>query len=148
MTETGSVLIRRIGIADAEAVAELSGELGYPADCGSMKDRIEGLIGRDNHAVFVACVEGAVIGWIDVAAVRHLQVEPYAEIGGLVVSSRVRSSGIGKRLVEEAERWAAGRGFGRIVVRSRVEREGAHRFYLREGYQQTKTSAIFSKSLR
>jgi hypothetical protein len=34
-----------------------------------------------------------------------------------------------------------------IVVRSRATREAAHRFYLREGYTQTKTSAVFTKSL-
>jgi hypothetical protein len=34
-----------------------------------------------------------------------------------------------------------------MVVRSQMAREAAHRFYVREGYRQTKTSAVFSKSL-
>jgi hypothetical protein len=33
----------------------------------------------------------------------------------------------------------------KMLVRSRVTREQAHRFYLREGYELTKTSAVFSK---
>ena len=42
--------------------------------------------------------------------------------------------------------WAREHGFGSILVRSQVMREDAHRFYLREGYAQTKTSAVFSKA--
>jgi hypothetical protein len=34
-----------------------------------------------------------------------------------------------------------------MVVRSQVAREAAHRFYLRHGYERTKTSAVFSKVL-
>ena len=74
-----------------------------------------------------------------------LQSGPHAEIVGLVVSSKARSGGIGRRLVAHAEGWARLRGLQSMVVRSRVEREGAHRFYLREGYARTKTSAVFKK---
>ena len=34
-----------------------------------------------------------------------------------------------------------------MTVSSRVTREGAHRFYLREGYELTKTSHVFAKPL-
>ena len=88
-----------------------------------------------------------VVGWIDVGVTRHLQSEPSAEIGGLVVSSEARNGGIGRRLVAQAEEWALQRGLKRVVVRSQVAREGAHRFYLREGYERTKTSAVFTKKL-
>jgi hypothetical protein len=46
-----------------------------------------------------------------------------------------------------AEEWARQQGLGNIVVRSRATREAAHRFYLREGYAQTKISAVFTKIL-
>jgi GNAT superfamily N-acetyltransferase len=57
-----------------------------------------------------------------------------------------RSHGVGRRLVAVAEEWARQHGLKSIVVRSRATREAAHRFYLREGYTQTKTSAVFTKS--
>src|SRR5262249_26784737 len=132
-------------VTDAEAVAGLAGQLGYPASTDAMEDRIRSITGRDDRAIYVACQKWVVVGWIDVSIVNHLQVEPYAEIGGLVVSDQCRSSGIGKRLVEEAEQWARARGLRLMVVRSRIQREAAHRFYLREGYERTKTSAVFSK---
>jgi GNAT superfamily N-acetyltransferase len=141
------IQIRLIDTADAEAVAELSGELGYPASTAAMEERIRNYALLTDRTVFVACRDSAVIGWIDVGIVHHLQVEPNGEIGGLVVSHACRSSGIGARLVSRAEEWVKERGAARMIVRSNITREAAHRFYLREGYEQTKTSAVFSKIL-
>ncbi len=140
-------MIREITGADAAAAALLSGELGYPVSVEEMARRIESLTGRADHAVYVACLGPKLVGWIDVGATQHLQSEPRAEIGGLVVSSEARSGGIGRRLVARAEEWAVKRGLESMVVRSQVAREGAHRFYLREGYERMKTSAVFAKKL-
>lgn len=112
-----------------------------------MRERITRLAAMPDHAVFVSCRGGAVIGWIHVFSVHHLQSEPRAEIGGLVVSADARGAGIGAALVERAERWARDQQLPSILVRSQVMREAAHRFYLREGYTQTKTSAVFAKNL-
>jgi len=145
--EDTALCIRKIALADAEAAAKLSEELGYPVSPDEMEKRIREVAHLAEHVVYVACIADAVIGWIDVGVVHHLQAEAYAEIGGLVVSSEFRSAGIGRKLVARAEQWARDRGARRMVVRSRVSREAAHRFYLREGYERTKTSAVFSKAL-
>jgi GNAT superfamily N-acetyltransferase len=139
--------IREIEVTDAEAAAKLSDELGYPVSENAMARRIESVTGLRDHVVYVACVSNTVVGWIDVGVVHHLQGEPYGEIGGFVVSSDYRSAGIGRRLIERAERWVAQQGIRKMVVRSQIAREAAHRFYLREGYSRTKTSAVFSKDL-
>jgi GNAT superfamily N-acetyltransferase len=142
------MLLREIRSADAVAVAALSGELGYPVSPEAMRQRIEALLGRMDRSVYVACAEGeVVIGWIDVGVTQHLQSEACAEIGGLVVSREARSRGIGRQLVARAEVWARERGLKSVVVRSQIAREAAHRFYLREGYERTKTSAVFRKRL-
>jgi GNAT superfamily N-acetyltransferase len=143
-----SLDIREIRDEDAAAAARLSGELGYPVDPERMLERIRALAGSITRAVFVACQpDGQVVAWIDIAVTRHLQAEPYVEIGGLVVSDWVRSLGVGRQLVARAEQWALDHGIPSMLVRSRIDRDRAHRFYLREGYRQTKTSAIFSKAL-
>jgi (aminoalkyl)phosphonate N-acetyltransferase len=139
--------IRQIAIADAEAAARLSGELGYPVSPAAMEERIRRLAGLADHAVYIACIEDSVVGWIDVGIVHHLQADPYGEIGGLVVSDGHRSAGIGRELVLRAEQFARERGVAKMVVRSQIAREAAHRFYLREGYERTKTSAVFTKAL-
>ena len=137
---------REITLADASTAAELSRELGYPVSAEAMRQRIEALLGSAGRTVYVACLEGTLVGWIDVGVVRHLQSEERAEIGGLVVSSAVRSRGIGQLLLRCAEQWALGQGLKSVVVRSQIAREAAHRFYLREGYIRSKTSAVFTKN--
>ena len=140
-------LIREITLEDAAAAAVLSGELGYQVTAEAMRPRIESLLGLSDQTVYVACLSGKVVGWIDLAVSRHLASEPRGEICGLVVSSEVRSCGVGGLLVERAEQWARSRGLTEMLVRSRITREDAHRFYLREGYTRVKTSAVFTKEL-
>jgi predicted N-acetyltransferase YhbS len=142
------VSIRPIEPEDAEAAAHLSAELGYPIEVETMRERIA-TRRRDgaNSAAFVAIREGTVVGWIDVAIGQHLASGYYVEIGGLIVSSQCRNQRIGAQLVARGERWAAEKGLGKVIVRSRSTRESAHRFYLREGYSLQKTSAVFSKEL-
>ena len=64
-----------------------------------------------------------------------------------MVSSESRSFGVGRQLLARAEHWASEHGVQRVLVRSQIARERAHQFYLREGYQRTKTSAVFSKEI-
>ena len=140
-------LIREITAADAAAAANLSGELGYQVSADAMRQRIESLLRHPDQAIYVASLSGKVVAWIDLAVTWHLTSEPRVEIAGLVVSSEVRSRGIGRLLVERAEQWAVSRGLTGMLVRSRITREDAHRFYLREGYERTKTQAVFTKEL-
>ncbi len=142
-----TLMIRTATTADADAVALLSADFGYPADASTMRARLERLTGRDDHGIFVACRDARVVGWIHVLAAHHLQADPRAEIGGLVVAADARGRGIGARLVARAEAWARDAGFTQVLVRSQTFREDAHRFYTREGYAQTKTSAVFAKPL-
>ena len=141
------ILIREITPDDDGAAAGLSAELGYAVSADFMRARIEFLLSQADHVVYVACLAGTVAGWIDVSIAHHLQAESRAEIGGLVVAAKVRSQGIGRLLVARAEQWAQDRGLASMLVRSRVTREDAHRFYLREGYARNKTSAVFTKEL-
>jgi GNAT superfamily N-acetyltransferase len=141
--------IREVRLTDTAAVAGLCGELGYPVAESVLEARMRHVAEDPHHAVLVACApDGALIGWVDVGMTFHLQSGSYAEIGGLVVTASARRNGVGKELVRRAELWASARGAARIIVRSNATRADAHRFYLRENYQQKKTSAVFEKSLK
>jgi GNAT superfamily N-acetyltransferase len=142
-----ALLIREMTPADAEIAALLCAELGYPVAPEVMQRRIEDLTPLPDHALFVACRFSSVMGWIHVCIVQHLQAERRAEVAGLVVSAKARSAGVGRQLLAQAEKWAAEHGIHSVVVRSNIAREAAHRFYLREGYARTKTSAVFTKTL-
>ena len=140
-------IIRKIRLADAVSAAQLSAEFGYPTSIETIEQRIAALQNRSDHIVFIACIVETAVGWIDVGIVHHFQSEPYGEIGGFVVAEKYRSTGIGKQLIAQAERWMQEQGLRRALVRSQIVREAAHRFYLREGYSRVKTSAVFEKEL-
>jgi GNAT superfamily N-acetyltransferase len=139
------MIIRHAQPKDAEALARLSGELGYPVPEDVMRERVIKL--TEHQAVFVADTDHLVLGWIDVGLSFHLQSGLRAEIGGLVVSADARGQGIGRELLVRAEQWAREKGMNEVLLRSNSKRADAHRFYLRENYTQIKTSAVFVKSL-
>jgi len=142
------VVTRVIALEDAEAVAELTCQLGYETSATKMGERIASILPlAEDHLVLVACVDGQVVGWIEAETGRHLQSEPHTVITGLVVRDGARSVGIGSRLCADVEEWSMQRGIAVLRVTSRMTRERAHRFYLREGFVQTKASAVFEKIL-
>ncbi len=147
MTLSPDFNIRPLLSSDAAEVASLSTELGYPVAAEVMEKRIRLFSTMQSHVVFGACLHHRVIAWIDISIVHHLQSEPCGEIGGLVVSEKYHGCGIGKALVEAAERWIISQGVAQVLVRSQIAREKAHAFYLHLGFSRTKTSAVFMKSI-
>jgi GNAT superfamily N-acetyltransferase len=112
---------------DANALARLAGELGYPSTPVEVLARLDRLRADPGHAVFVAeRAPGAVLGWLHVFVARRLETDCFAEIGGLVVSSGARSAGVGAALVARAERWALDHGLTTLRVRSNVTRQRTH----------------------
>lgn len=142
------VTIRPMQAQDAVAVGELVAQLGYERPLPEIRQWIQNLdAAAARQAAFVACMEAAVAGWIEVSIESRLQSAPFALIGGLVVRDGLRSLGIGRLLCQAAEQWARQRGLGKIRVTSRSTREDAHRFYLRDGYQMAKKSMVFEKTI-
>jgi GNAT superfamily N-acetyltransferase len=141
------VQIRPIQEDDVPGVAVLCEQLGYPADIPVVLARVRRIAADAGRSVLVACVDDVVVGWIDLSMECHLQSEPAALIGGLVVAEAARGQEIGRQLCQAAEAWARGCGMTRIRVRSNAIRERAHAFYLRDGYARVKTSAVFEKTL-
>jgi GNAT superfamily N-acetyltransferase len=142
MVDVSGIEIRPSRAEDHGRMAELAGQLGYPSTGGDIAKRLAGMEGRRDYAVFVAqLASGELAGWIGVEA------DWRAEISGLVVDERVRSQGIGPKLLERAEEWARERGCAAIGLRSNVIRDRAHGFYERLGYEHYKTQKSFRKKI-
>jgi GNAT superfamily N-acetyltransferase len=147
---SGKVKIRRARRSDAERIARLSGELGYPATAAQIATRLRQITPVSKHAVFVAESPDAgtgLIGWVHVSVSHLLESDVRAEVNGLVVAEGQRSAGAGAELLEAAEEWARRRGCLGMNVRSNVIRERAHMFYERNGYEHYKTQKAFRKAL-
>jgi GNAT superfamily N-acetyltransferase len=144
----GQLKIRWARRGDAPRIAELSGQLGYPATAAQIAQRLRGLKPATQHAVFVADLPGSgVTGWLHVSVAHLVDSELRAEVNGLVVGEGQRSLGAGARLLEAAEEWARKRGCKSMSVRSNVIRERAHKFYERQGYEHYKSQKAFRKTL-
>ena len=140
-----NVKIRLARAGDSGRLAELSGQLGYPASRGEIAQRLKRLRPAHRHAIFVAESKKLVTGWLHVSVTPLLEVPLRAEVNGLVVDEKQRSAGTGAKLLQAAERWAAEKGCKSMSVRSNVIRERAHQFYLRNGYEHYKTQKAFRK---
>lgn len=140
--------IRPMRTTDAARIAELTGQLGYPSTPEDIGGRFAHLRGRSWDEILVAVDDGDLpIGWIHVSRFASLEASDVALIGGMVVDEAHRAGGIGAALLGAAEGWAREHGASTMVVRSRVTRERAHRFYERHGYAAVKTSRVFEKPL-
>jgi len=133
-------------LQDASRLAELSGQLGYPASRAEIVQRMKRMR-PVAHAIFVAETGKNVIGWLHASVTPLLELALCAEVNGLVVDENQRSLGAGAQLLDAAERWAAKKGCNSMSVRSNVIRERAHAFYLRQGYEHYKTQKAFRKNL-
>ena len=140
--------IRTARTYDVPELAELSGALGHPATRQQIVKRLAAIEAGPANCVLVADdAQGRVVGWVHVGLSAHLTDDACAEIPGLVVTEAARGAGIDADLLRAAEAWAQSHGYTQLRVRSRVERERAHRFYERAGYARDKIQLVFSKPL-
>lgn len=142
-----AITIREMRLSDLATVTALCEQLGYPTSQEAMATRFANLNGRRGEQMLVALHDDTVWGWVHVRRVDSLESDPHAEVWGLVVGDAVRSKGVGRALLETAERWASEHGLSRIRVRSNVTRERAQTFYERAGYGLTKRQSVFDKRL-
>lgn len=68
--------------------------------------------------------------------------EEHAEIGRVVVLPEYREQGLGRKVIEEAEKWLAELGFRTAVVESRIEAVG---FYEKLGYKKDVNRVLFGE---
>lgn len=140
--------IRPMTTADADDVAALAQQLGYPAQTAQIIHRFELLMEQPGNALFVAEDDDErVVGWVHVVGRVYLDSDPFAQVGGIVVDEARRGQGVGRLLLATAEQWAAERGYDEIRLWSNIVRNDAHAFYEHLGYAPVKTSHVFRKAL-
>lgn len=132
----GEVEIRSAQQADAEALARLMAELGYPLDVETARERLRLLLSSPADAILSATLGGEPVGIIGTHVIPLLHRDGIlGRITAFVVASEHRGRGIGAQLLRAAEAHLWAQGCERIEVTSGHRRLDAHRFYEREGYQ-------------
>ena len=129
--------IRKAEVKDANVIARLLEQMGYPAENGLVTRRLLLLADNDEHLDVVVETQDKVLGFMSLHFIPQIAFDAdYAVISYLVVDGEVRSRGIGKVLEEYAVKMAAERHCRRIFLHSNARRSDAHRFYLRQGYEE------------
>jgi PhnO protein len=86
----------------------------------------------------LALVNGEIVGLIGIQMMFPLNLNCWiGEIQELVILPQMRGLNVGQRLLAWAEEEARQNGASQMELSSGKVRTDAHRFYLREGYQQS-----------
>ncbi|MFB9327165.1 GNAT family N-acetyltransferase [Paenibacillus aurantiacus] len=132
-------------------VTKLMDELGYPIEADEAASRIAALETEDTVRTYVAVRGGIAVGLICLRQLRALEyARPIAQVSLLVVKEEEQGTGIGQALMAFADEWATREGAASIVLTSGIkpERERAHAFYRRQGYEATGYRFVKSLSER
>jgi len=130
--------IRKANQEDAGAITALLEQLGYPRTQAFLADRINLLADDSSKELVVGEENGRVVAVLSLHFIPQLAVAgPFARISYLCVQEGLRSQGIGRQLEEYAETTARARGCDLIELHSNGRRTEAHRFYFRQGYEES-----------
>jgi len=138
--------LRSAMIADADDVARLLTDLGYPCEIEDAAERIDAIAANDRQALVLARRDGAVCGLVALDFMYYLPLGTITcRVTALVVTPTAQGLGIGRQLLKEAERRARSGGAARIELTSGSQRTEAHAFYRACGYKDS--SVRFVKQL-
>lgn len=124
-------------IDDADSIAALMHQLGYPTTKALVQIKLAAFAGRAMDRVLVAREDGSVVGVISL----HVQDLFHQEgclgrITSFVINERARGRGVGGMLVRAADDFFVASGCRRAEVTSGDHRPMAHAFYQQQGYQE------------
>ena len=123
--------------ADAPRLAELIGELSHEIDTTVVRKNLGPLRTADEIPI-LATLGKEVVGLCGIHRMRALHRDRLVgRVNILIVTKAAQSQGIGRMLLEEAERRLRKLGCGRIEITVGEERDDAQAFYRHLGYERT-----------
>ena len=142
MIDRATVTLRPATSADADRIAALFTEEGYPAGASDIVARLERFASPFSQVV-VADHEGDILGFIALHVLPRFEHDDrIVRILALVVDSSVRERGIGRLLMAEAERVATEVGAAFVELTAGHHRPEARQLYESLGYDGTVTAYL------
>ncbi|UOQ46838.1 GNAT family N-acetyltransferase [Gracilibacillus caseinilyticus] len=131
-------MIRQFSLLDIQNIVPLMEQLGYPANKSQLEKRLSAIGELSNAYMLVAEMDGEVFGFLGMFLQHYFEYDgQYAQIGIFIVDKDHRRQGIGKQMLERAEKWAKANGARAVMINSgnRNERLAAHQMYENLGYE-------------
>jgi GNAT superfamily N-acetyltransferase len=145
MTDQATILLRRAEPSDAEAIAALFTDEGYPAGPSDIVVRLERFASPHSQVV-VAEHEGALLGFIALHALPRFEHDDrIVRILALVVDAGARERGVGRALMAEAERVGREVGAAFVELTAGHHRPEARHLYESLGYDASVTAYLRKK---
>jgi GNAT superfamily N-acetyltransferase len=145
MIDTPGIVLRPAVDADAERIAAIFTDEGYPAGPSAIVARLARFGGPESQVV-VADRGGDVIGFIAFHALPRFEHDDrIVRILALVVDAGARERGVGRALMAEAEGIAAGLGAAFIEITAGHHRPDARRLYESCGYDASVAAYLRKK---
>jgi GNAT superfamily N-acetyltransferase len=137
MTDRPPINLRRATRDDAERIAALFTDEGYPAGPSDIVDRLA-RFDSEHSRVIVADNDGEVLGFVAIHALpRFEHSDRIIRVMALVVDAGERGRGIGRLLMEEAERIGRELEAAFAEITAGHHRPDAQRLYEELGYDAT-----------
>ena len=141
-----ALTIRPATAEDAESIATLFTDEGYPAGATDIVERLA-RFASDHSRVLVAEHEDVLLGFVAVHALPRFEHDDrILRILALVVDAGARERGVGKALMAEAERVAQELGCAFLEVTAGHHRPEARRLYESLGYDGSVTAYLRKKT--
>ncbi len=145
MTDQGTIVLRLAEPFDAEAIAALFTDEGYPAGPSDIVGRLERFASPHSRVV-VAEHEGALLGFIAIHALPRFEHDDrIVRILALVVDAGARERGVGRALMAEAERVGREVGAAFVELTAGHHRPEARHLYESLGYDASVTAYLRKK---
>ena len=118
------------------AIVRLLEQLDYEDSVGGVRERLRQVAASAPDSVRVAVLRDEVVGFYSLHVMLYFhEGVRMGRVSALVVDRAHRGQGIGRQLMDDAERLAREQGCSKIEVASALRRTEAHAFYERLGYE-------------
>jgi GNAT superfamily N-acetyltransferase len=142
MNDAARITLREAVETDAERLATLLTDEGYPAGASDLAARIARFSTPDSR-VTVAEAAGEVVGFIAFHLVPRFETDDrFVRIVALVVDPGVRERGVGRLLMTDAERVAREAGAAYLEITAGHHRPEARQLYESLGYDAGVTAYL------
>lgn len=140
------IMIRQAVLADAQSIWQLNCDgMGYSFPLDSTRAILENLLQSTADKIFVAVMDGQVVGYVHANDYQLLYAPHMKNIMGIAVNKDYQHRGIGSALLRQVELWARQTGAEGVRLVSGATRTGAHAFYHQCGYTGDKAQLNLKK---
>jgi aminoglycoside 6'-N-acetyltransferase I len=144
-------MIKRAGIEDAEALADLAIQMWSDHAPEDLEAEFRRLAMNDEAACFIKYVDEKPIAFAQ-CGLRHDYVEgtdssPVGYLEGIFVSEGYRRQGFAAELLSECERWAKEKGCSEFASDCELVNEDSLKFHMALGFEEANRIICFRKDL-